>query len=189
MLIIYAHPNKTGHCGLVLEEIKTALKAKNINFEILDLYEMGYDPIMKLEEHYTSGNFAVSLENKKLQEKIKNENRFIFIYPTWWNNVPAILKGFFDRVFISRFAFHYEGLIPRGLLRGRAVIFTSIGGPKWYYYFFTCARSIKIVANDVLKFCGIKARGFIVDSAREINDKQKRKIRTTIKKGLAYLNI
>ena len=47
---------------------------------------------------------------------LKNIKNIVFIFPIWWNNVPAMLKGFFDKVFIKEFAFIEENNKPKGLL-------------------------------------------------------------------------
>ncbi len=187
MLIIYAHPNKLGHCGLILSEVKKGLEEKKVPFEILDLYEMGYDPVLRPEEHYTSGNREISEENRKIQEMIKNEDRFIFIYPTWWNGPPAILKGFLDRVMLPRFAFVYEGGLPKPLLKGRAVVFTSTGAPRLIARFYNKDGAVKMLTRDTLRFCGISSKGFVIDKALKLNEAQERKISDKVKKGLKYL--
>ncbi len=187
MLIIYAHPNKLGHCGLILSEVKKGLEEKKVPFEVLDLYEMGYDPVMRPEEHYTSGNSEVSEENQKIQEMIKNEDRFIFIYPTWWNGPPAILKGFLDRVMLPRFAFVYEGGLPKPLLKGKAVVFTSTGAPRFVARWYFKDGSLKMLTRDVLRFCGIRSMGFVIDRATKMSKRQEEKVTKTVLKGLKFL--
>lgn len=188
MLIIYAHPNKDGHCGQILKTVLENLKTKNINYKVLDLYEINYDPILKNSEHYTSGHCDVSEENKNFQELIKNENRFIFIYPTWWNNMPAILKGFIDRVFTNHYSFEYINRIPRGLLKGRAAVFTSTGAPKIIHSLFFGKRSIKVLTADTLRFCGIKSRSYVIGNSTDLNEKQIKKITKAVNCGLKYLS-
>ncbi|MEI7424758.1 MAG: NAD(P)H-dependent oxidoreductase [Candidatus Staskawiczbacteria bacterium] len=187
MLIIYAHPNKDGYCGYILQNITKRLSERNINYELLDLYAMNYDPVLKAEEHYTSGHREVSLENQKIQEKIKNESRFIFIYPTWWNSTPAILKGFIDRIFTARFAYYYKNGIPMPLLSGKAVVLTSTGGPRLISKLYFKDGSVKFLTRDVLKFCGIKSKYFVIDRATKITDKQKEKINQKVENALNYL--
>jgi NAD(P)H dehydrogenase (quinone) len=188
MLIIYAHPNKKGHSGYILAQIENSLKQKKIDYEILDLYKMNYDPVLKNDEHYTSGGYNISPANKKIQEKIKNNSSFIFIYPIWWNNMPAILKGFIDRVFTPQFAFIYQNKLPRGLLKNKkAAIITSTGAPRLLTRLYYQDRGIKILTKDVLKFCEVKARGFVVDRAAELSDNQKNKISKRVHQALSYL--
>ncbi len=187
MLIIYSHPNKSGHSGEYLKQVEENLKAKKIKYNILDLYQIKFDPILYADEHYVSGNKKVSEKTKKIQNIIKNENKFIFIYPTWWNNIPAILKGFFDKIFVGDFAFKYINHQPKGLLNGKAIIFSSTGAPRIWAKFIAKDRALKAVTKDVLKFCNIKSKAYSVGWANKLNDKQKKKISKVIKKGLKYL--
>jgi len=188
MLVIYSHPNKDGFCGFFLKSLEKILKAKKIKYEVLDLYAMKYDPILHQEEHYTSGNYKVSDQNKEIQEKITNTDKLVFIYPIWWQNMPAILKGFVDRIFTSRFAFRYVKGFPVGLLKGRkAAIFTSSGSPRFLAKLLFGDRGIKVMIKDTLGFCGIKAKSFPIGSARELDDKQKQKVHKLAEKAVRYL--
>lgn len=187
MLIIYAHPNKNGHCGYILKTMTEWLNGKNIKCQILDLYQMNFDPVLKPDEHYTSGDKNVTPENKKIQELIGNEQNFIFIYPTWWNNLPAILKGFIDRIFTPGFAFKYKNGRPLPLLSGNAIVFTTTGAPWLYAKLFSKRRSTKVLTSDALKFCGIRSKVFILGNAGKLNDARKEKIKKIVNQGLKKL--
>lgn len=187
MIIIYAHPNKDGHCGQILTTLTKSLNDKKIDYSILDLYEMNFDPVLKNNELYSAGNYDVSEKNKKIQEMIKNESKFVFIYPTWWNNMPAILKGFIDRIFTSKFSFEYIHGIPCGLLKGKVAVFTTTGASKIAYSFFLGQRSLKILRKDALRFCGLKSKGYAINNSTELNEKQINKINRAVKNGLRYL--
>ncbi len=188
MLIIYAHPNHDGHCGHVLTEIKKELALKEIEYEVLDLYKLNYDPVLKQEEHYTSGNYHLAKETLKFQTLIKKERQFIIIYPTWWNGTPAILKGFFDRTLTNKFAFRYNIFkFPKGLLKGKVAVITTTGGPALAEKLILGNRSLKVVVGETLKFCGLKAKGFMVDKANKFTAKSKKKIEKKVKLALKYL--
>lgn len=187
MLIIYAHPNKTGHCGYILEKIISTLNNNQTSFTLLDLYQENYDPVLKAQEHYTSGHYEISVTTKKYQDLLKNEDRFIFIYPTWWNSAPAIIKGFFDRTMTSRFAFRYVNSIPRGLLNGKALVFTTTGGPAFIEKLFLGNRSLKFIRQDVLRFCGIKSKGVLIGSATKFTPQQKTKIDKAVSKNIHFV--
>lgn len=188
MLIIYTHPNRDGHCGEILQQLESYLGQKNIDYEILDLYDMSFNPVLGPGEHYTSGNKNINDDVAIFQEKIKKHHNLVFIYPTWWNNVPSMLKGFSDRVFYPGFAFRYKNNIPIGLLKDkRAVVFTTTGAPKMVYRFFFGSRSVKVFVRDTLRFCGIKSRAFSVGGARRLNDHQKKNIRIMVNKGMRFM--
>lgn len=186
-LIIYAHPSREGHCGYLLSEIEQRLKGEEKDYEVIDLYALNYDPVLKNEELYSAGNKEISAQNLAFQEKIKNAERLLFIYPTWWQNMPAILKGFLDRVFTGGFGFKYVLGAPVGLLKGKkAAIFASSAGPTIYTRFFTANSAINVLKKHVLNFCGIKTKGFLIGSARSLED-NKGKIEKMAKKIVKYL--
>ncbi|MBL7056308.1 NAD(P)H-dependent oxidoreductase [Candidatus Woesearchaeota archaeon] len=186
-LIVYAHPQTKGHCPLILEGIENWHKQHQIDYEVIDLYRIKYDPVLHEEEHYTAGNREISEQNREFQQKISETTKLIFIYPMWWGYVPAILKGFFDRVFTSNFAFRYEGNKPIAMLKGKkAALLVTSGGPKIIYKLLLDMPNtlIKLI---VFRFCGIKSKVFQVDKARILNDTQVKKIKKESSKAMKYL--
>jgi len=186
-LLVYAHPSHDGHCGFLLDCVQKKLRDQKADFEIIDLYAVAYDPVLKNTELYSSGRKEISAENLNFQEKIKAADRLLFIYPTWWQNMPAILKGFLDRVFSSHFGFIYKNGLPVGLLTGKkAAAFTASGGPAFYTRFFTNSSSLKVLLKHTLKFCGMATKGFLIGNAREL-EKNKNKLDKIADKILQYL--
>ncbi|MFT4326135.1 MAG: NAD(P)H-dependent oxidoreductase [Candidatus Woesearchaeota archaeon] len=188
-LIIYAHPGTDGHCSFILQHVLQELDAKKISYELLDLYAIDYDPILSREELYTSGNRHISETTKELQHKIKIAKNLILIYPTWWGGPPAILKGFFDKVFTPRFAFKFNKYgIPLKLLKGkRAALFITSGTQVLLSRIFQGGRPYKSVKNDVLEFSGIKTKAFQTGSTNSKKDKRKKAMLRNVKKGLNWL--
>jgi len=98
--------------------------------------------------------------------------------------MPAILKGFFDRVITPRFAFKYEGLIPKGLLKGKkAIVFFTTGGPTPFYKL--TGNQPKRNITMILKFCAIKTKVYQFGSAKKLTKDRKIKIEKTVKKALS----
>lgn len=188
-LIVYGHPSQDGHCGFFLQELKRALDLKQERYEVLDLYALGFDPVLKVDEHYASGHSVVTPQNREIQDKIKHAKRLAFIYPIWWQNMPAIVKGFVDRVLVAGFAFRYrDNGFPEGLLLGkRAAVFTSAGAPRFVTRFLSGDRGLKVMVNDTLRFCGMKAQGFAVGSASQLTPKNKVQISKAVARGVAFL--
>lgn len=187
-LIVYSHPNHKGHNGYILKQVESNLKHKEIDYKILDLYKMKYNPVLSDKELYTQKGCITTDETLKCQESIKEYDNLIFIYPTWWNSMPAILKGFIDRVFTGGFAFKYVKGLPRPLLKGKAVVFTTTGAPTLLYKIFQRSVSLKLMTKDILGFCGIKTKGYSLGSATRLDDKQKLKIELMVRKGLKFLH-
>lgn len=189
LLIVYAHPSHEGFHAYFLDSIIALLKVDNqTEYEILDLYALQYNPVLSDEELYSSGRRLISQENLNFQNKIKEADRLLFIYPTWWQNMPAILKGFIDRVFVGGFAFTYKAGLPIGLLSGKkAAAFSATGGPSFYSALFTRQQSLRVLTKDILAFAGIKSKGFSLGSARKFTDASKPGLDKIAQKVLDYL--
>ena len=172
MLIIYAHPHKKGHNGLILKTVTEILKKKEIKFEIIDLYQAKFNPLLKAEEVDDHG--ASTAQVKEYQSRLSQTDKLIIIYPNWWNSCPAILKGFLDRVFAAGFAFKYINGIPKPLLSAQALVFNTSGAPWLYQKFIAGNRALKVVIKDTLRFCGIKAKGVLFGSCRHLNQNKKK---------------
>jgi len=186
-LIIYARPCTSGHCPHILKTVEDRLKKRKEDYEIIDLYKLNYDPVLKENEHYTSGNYEVSKQNKKFQEKIKEADNLMFIYPVWWGSMPAIMKGFFDRVFVGRFAFKFKGKVPVGLLKGKKAAVLLTTGAHEFFNWIMGSPGSKLVKKFILDFCGIKTKVFVIGNSTKFNEKQGKKIGKAVDKAVRYL--
>jgi NAD(P)H dehydrogenase (quinone) len=183
ILIIYTHPDTDGYNKEILRVVEEKLKKEQIDYNLIDLYKIKYNAILEKEELYTKGNRFISEENIKIQNEIKQRDKLIFIYPIWWGTMPAILKGFTEKVFTPRFAYYYENKLPNGLLKEKkAFIFSSSGSPR-IYNLLTFNRAVKTLTKNVLKFCGIKSDFLIIPSAFNV-EKDKDKIKKIVIKKL-----
>ena len=71
--------------------------------------------------------------------------------------MPAILKGFIDRIFVAGFAYKYEGALPKGLLKGKkAWVINTLDSPLWYVALLYRSADWIIMKRGVLRFCGIR---------------------------------
>jgi len=112
VFIVYAHPSQKSYTYKILKKVIAALEKENYNIELSDLYAMNFCSDMN-EEEYEREGFAeteklLSLDVIKEQKKIENADCIIFLYPVWWSDCPAKLKGWFDRVFSVGYAYGYN---------------------------------------------------------------------------------
>lgn len=112
VLIIYCHPSKESYTYQILEELKETLNKESIKFQISDLYEMDFQTEMTEQEYTREGllnlDLPISIDVQKEQKKIENADCIIFLYPVWWSDCPAKLKGWFDRVYTVGYAYGYD---------------------------------------------------------------------------------
>lgn len=107
-LIIYAHPSSASFSNAILEKIKECSRKKECKTEVRDLYSIGFDPILRAAdfEGLCEGNIPEDI--KREQDYIGWADLITFIYPIWWTGMPAILKGYIDRVFSYELAAQQE---------------------------------------------------------------------------------
>lgn len=115
--IIRCNPSENSFSKKIMEKVISILNERNKQFDIIDLYNDNFNPVMTEadEKLYSKGESTDELV-KNYQNIIKESDEIVLIFPIWWNNVPAMLKGFFDKVFIKNFAFNDNSGRPNGLL-------------------------------------------------------------------------
>jgi len=78
MLIIYAHPNKNGHCGYILQQVQKELENKKISFQILDLYQENYNPVLKARCIIIGRALRLTDETKKkIESKVTSALNYV----------------------------------------------------------------------------------------------------------------
>lgn len=104
--IIYAHPYEKSFNHAILETLKSAIAARGEQTEVIDLYADGFDPVYHPEELalFKEGKYLDPLI-ERYQKILKGADRVIFIFPVWWSDMPAILKGFFDKTMLPGFGY------------------------------------------------------------------------------------
>lgn len=124
-LIVYAHPRKESFSYALLERVVNALEKKKIEVEVRDLYQMQFHPILDGPDmiHTNQGDFI--RENDDYPEDVQVEQALIeesdvliYLFPIWWNGMPAIMKGYIDRVFQHGFAYSFTSDEPKKRFAG-----------------------------------------------------------------------
>ncbi|WP_417786528.1 NAD(P)H-dependent oxidoreductase, partial [Tenacibaculum sp.] len=102
-LIINGHPDKESFNYALSEAYKTGAKKSTAEIQEINIRELNFNP--NLQFGYRK---RTELEPDLLeaQEKLKWADHLVLVYPIWWGSVPAIMKGFLDRVLLPGFAFN-----------------------------------------------------------------------------------
>lgn len=124
--IIFAHPWHGSFCKVILETILKKLDSDNRAYQIIDLVKDNFNPVLSESELalYSKGDYSDPLVGK-YQALISNTDQIVFIYPIWWMTMPAILKGFFDKVLLYGFAYNYDNGWSALLNIGKTTIITT----------------------------------------------------------------
>src|SRR5437660_9977167 len=133
-LVIYAHPDQNSFHAAIHECVVATLSASGHEVDDCDLYAEGFQPVLSWEErkaYYDASRNRAAVLSKI--ERLERSQGLIFVFPTWWYGMPAILKGYFDRVWVPGFAFELFDGRTRPLLRNivRFAVVTTYGSPWW----------------------------------------------------------
>lgn len=137
-LIIYAHPRSQSFSNALLQRVNQTLIATGYDVTIRDLYALNFNPVLSAAEaiHVQDGNFTrdnadFPADVKIEQDLIEASDLLIYIFPIWWNGMPAIMKGYVDRVFQHGFAYSFESDEPKKRFKNKkALFFTPTGQPQ-----------------------------------------------------------
>ena len=156
ILVILCHPDSNSFCGSITQAYVDGIIDTGAEIRELKLGELNFDPVL-----WNGYNKIQELEPGlvKAQELIHWSNHLVLVYPNWWGAMPALMKGFFDRVFLPGFAFKYgEGAsLPEKLLTGRtAHLMVTMDTPAWYYRWVFHRPGHNQMKRTILEFCGIK---------------------------------
>ncbi len=155
ILILNAHPGKESFCRSLAESYMNGARESGAEVKFIDIIDFKFDPILK-----DTNDQKEDLEPDiiMVQNEILNADHLVFVYPNWWGTYPALLKGFFDRVFTSGFAFRYskDSNLPEKLLTGKtARIIVTMDTPPWYYSIVYKKPGHNSMKRSILGLCGI----------------------------------
>lgn len=169
VLIIQGNPIANSYGSQLAEVYARGAAESGAEVRKLVLAELEFD--LNLSGGY-KGKQPLEPDLQKAQELIAWADHLVFVYPNWWGGMPALLKGFIDRVFLPGFAFKYRknSPLPEQLLKGKtARLIVTMDSPYVYYRFYLRQPGHQMMKHSILKFCG-------VGSVRATNITQLRKM-------------
>ena len=156
ILVILGHPAEHSFCRALADAYVKGAEAAGNEVQFLALGQFSFDPI--LHEGYARIQ-DLETDLVSAQAGISWAQHLVFVYPTWWGAMPALLKGFIDRVFLPGFAFKYrEGSVfwDRLLVGRSAHVLVTMDSPPWYYRWVVHRPGHNQMKRAILEFSGIK---------------------------------
>ncbi|MCD7098513.1 NAD(P)H-dependent oxidoreductase [Stenotrophomonas sp. MMGLT7] len=155
ILIIQGHPARQSFCEALAREYERGARESGHSVRTLTVRELGFDPV--LHEGYQEIQ-PLEADLVLAQDQIKSADHLVFVYPTWWGGMPALLKGFVERVFLPGFAFRYRQGSPwwdKQLTGKSAHVITTMDTPPWYSRIFYRDAGINQIRRTILQYCGV----------------------------------
>ncbi|MBS1663248.1 MAG: NAD(P)H-dependent oxidoreductase [Bacteroidetes bacterium] len=156
ILLILGHPSENSFCNALLDAYRNGAESAGAHCQTLYVSQLNFD--VNLADGYKTGE-AMQLEKDLVasQQLIRWADHVVMAYPNWWGFMPAVTKGFIDRIFLPGFAFkHHSGKIfPDKLLTGKSMrLLVTMDTPKWWFYLIYRASQYQILKNIVFGYVG-----------------------------------
>jgi NAD(P)H dehydrogenase (quinone) len=165
VLVIYCHPVAESFAAAAHGITLQTLAARGHEVVDVDLYAENFDPVMSRQERLDYQNTERNIRPvRKYDEQLATAEAIVLVYPTWWYGMPAMLKGYFDRVWLPGVAFDVtpDGRVLTERLQRirRIVVVTTYGGPWWMVRIALGDPARKVVSRAIRALC---ARGCRVE--------------------------
>jgi len=169
VLVIYAHPLADSLAAALHRVMLDTLRRGGHQVDDCDLYAEGFEPVLSASERraYNTANPDLSAVAGHV-ERLRTAEALVLCFPTWWYGMPAILKGYFDRVWAHTVAFHLPeggGAIRPALTNIKKLwVVTSYGSPWWLIRLFLRDPVRSVILGGLARLCnrGVKTRFFAV---------------------------
>lgn len=162
MLLVVAHPLEASFTQCAARRIRESLERRGTKVDLIDLYADHFDPCLSAAERQSY--FTQAYDGSAVIDyvvRVKQAEKLILVFPQWWFNVPAILKGFLDRVLVPGVAFDQlpgGPLVPRLTKVDALYVVTSTGAPWWITKLYMGDPVRRQFARGVKPFVSRKAR-------------------------------
>ena len=169
--VVQCHPLADSYSHALTGAIAEALQQRGHQVTVTDLYRDGFDPVMSVAErrsYYEPAYDGAAVA--RYTDVLRRIDGIVFCFPHWWFSMPAMLKGYFDRVWAPGIAFTHDlagaRLIP--LLCNIKIfgVVTSYGSPWWITRLVAGDPGRKVMMRALRPMCGLRARSFFSITAR-----------------------
>lgn len=170
ILILLAHTDKDSFSGALADAYERVATSVGHDVVRRNIGDLTFDPI--LHKGYKEIQ-ALEPDLVELQECFKNADHIVIVYPNWWNTMPAILKGLFDRFWLPGFAFNFDKTTHKIVqhLKGKtARVIIAAGTHSPFETWWKFGDYTNEIQYGILDFAGIKAKVSAFGPCERVND-------------------
>ncbi|WP_422355918.1 NAD(P)H-dependent oxidoreductase [Roseivirga pacifica] len=156
ILIINGHPDKESFNFALSKAYKTGALASGAVIQEINIRDLNFNPNLGFGYRKRT---TLEPDLEDAQQKLKWADHLVWVYPVWWGSVPAIMKGFLDRVLLPGFAFikRKDSLWWDKCFKGKtARLICTLDQPAWYYKYFYGSPSHKAMKKLTMNFIGVR---------------------------------
>lgn len=174
VLIVFNHPYEGSFCNSILEKVKSGLDEANHDIDVIHLDQDNFDPVMRAKDlkafalarsEPEQSSALLDPQVKEYQQRIEQADHIVFIFPIWWELMPALTKGFIDKLIFPGIAYDYNETGTRMYsklkhLKGVTMI-TTMNTPSLAYRLLFGNAIKKAILMGTFWKIGIKNRNWI----------------------------
>lgn len=160
ILVLFAHPLDDSYAAALRDAVIETLQAAGDAVDSCDLYKEAFDPVLSAQERRSyEGVSADAGAGSAHVQRLRQADGVIVVFPSWWYGMPAILKGYFDRVWLPGVAFEFGARTIEPLL-GNIRLFgvvTTTGAPAWFTRIYMGNPSRKVLMRGLARLTAAPA--------------------------------
>ena len=188
ILVFLGNPNNESYTGRLADAYVKGAQEAGYTAERINIGDLNFDPILHSGYHAIQ---QLEPDLLMLQEKIKEADHVVFIYPNWWCSMPAAFKGLFDRMWLPGFAFNFDKQTKKLIqhLKGKTARVIIVAGTHtpfktwWKFGDFT-----NEISHGILGFAGFKVKVTAFGPSEKVSpetlDSWAQKVKVLGKKGV-----
>lgn len=161
-VVIVVHPSPGSFSHAVARQAEASLVGNGHSVVVHDLYAEGFRAVMSLDERqaYHTPEPVISDEVAQHVADIRAAEMLVFVYPTWWSGLPAMLKGWLDRVMLPGVAFRFDDQhrVQPGLTTVKRLVGISTYGSRWLYVKLINDNGRRTLLRTVRLSTGLRTR-------------------------------
>lgn len=159
--IVFNHPYEGSYCNAILNAVTKGLQKANHEIDLMHLDNDGFNPVMsKADLKAFIVHKPIDPQVTDYNNRLEKANHLIFIFPIWWDLMPAMTKGFIDRVLCPGIVYDHHprgfGLVPLLKNLKSVTIITTMNKPKIMYSLLIGNLIRKAMLRSVFKTMGYK---------------------------------
>jgi putative NADPH-quinone reductase len=163
ILLLYAHPVASSYAAALRDCAALALREAGHEVDLCDLNAERFDAVLSAQERSLYRQFPDNASGvSEHVARLRAAEGVVLVFPTWWYGMPAILKGYFDRVWVPGVAFDFGPGAIRPLL-GHIRLFgvvTTYGSPWWFMLLYMGNPSRKVLMRGLSRLLPASAKRF-----------------------------
>jgi len=193
-VIVFNHPYDGSFCNAILQSVTKGLQSANHEVDLIHLDKDKFNPRMTAEDLKAFvAHQPVDPQVIDYCERLKKAEHLIFIFPIWWDIMPAATKGFIDRVLSPGIVYDHHprgfGLVPLLKNLKSVITITTMNKPKIMYSLLIGNLIKKVMLRSIFKTMGYKNLHWIsFTSVKSVSPKKRKNWLTSLEKRFSDFN-